>query len=272
MEASKILSVDLIDVIFDGRNKDYGAYELRKTHSSRTRIALSVTISVVALVLCLVALGNSNKKQDSNYKISSTIELTQLPEEKIPEKLPEPEKPPEPEPVETVKFTPPEIVPDDEFDEPPPMMEDMDSARIGLENIKGRPDSFIADGPKPPGDGDKKGIFTEKEDADPGPLTIVQVPAKFIGNWEKFLLKNLDGEVPVRNGAGAGRYSVVIRFVVDKEGNVTEITPLTSHGYGLEDEAVRVLKKATKWEPAIQNGYQVKAYHKQTITFEVPEE
>jgi protein TonB len=76
----------------------------------------------------------------------------------------------------------------------------------------------------------------------------------------------------VDNGAPAGRYSVVVQFVVDKEGNVSDIETLTHHGYGLEEEAVRVLKKATKWEPAIQNGIKVKAYRRQVITFEVNDE
>jgi protein TonB len=57
---------------------------------------------------------------------------------------------------------------------------------------------------------------------------------------------------------------------VDKEGNVSDITPLTNQGYGMEEEAMRVLRlAANKWEPAIQNGYKAKAYHKQMITFEV---
>ncbi len=53
--------------------------------------------------------------------------------------------------------------------------------------------------------------------------------------------------------------------MVDTEGNVSDIKPLTNHGYGLEEEAIRVLKKAAKWEPAIQNGINVKAYRKQVI-------
>lgn len=69
-----------------------------------------------------------------------------------------------------------------------------------------------------------------------------------------------------------GTYSVVIQFVVDKEGITSEINPLTHHGFGLEEEAIRVIKKAPKWEPAIQNGYKVKAYHRQVVTFNVLEE
>ena len=97
----------------------------------------------------------------------------------------------------------------------------------------------------------------------------IQIPAKFAGNWERFLTRNLNAEIPIDNGAPAGRYTVIIQFVVDVEGNVSDIKPLTSHGYGLEEEAMRVLRKADKWEPGIQQGYKVKSYRKQPITFVV---
>jgi len=86
------------------------------------------------------------------------------------------------------------------------------------------------------------------------------------------LERNLNANIPVDNGAPVGRYSVVVQFVVDKEGNVSDIQALTNHGYGLEEEAIRVIKKAPKWEPAIQNGIKVKAYRRQVITFDVNEE
>jgi len=60
--------------------------------------------------------------------------------------------------------------------------------------------------------------------------------------------------------------------VVDKEGNVSDVKPLTSHGYGMEDEAVRVIKKGPQWKPAIQNGRNVKAYRRQPITFQIEEQ
>ena len=69
-----------------------------------------------------------------------------------------------------------------------------------------------------------------------------------------------------------GYYTVVVQFVVDIDGRISDIKPLTKHGYGLEEEAVRVLRKATKWEPGIQNGYPVKSYRKQPITFRVTSE
>ena len=59
---------------------------------------------------------------------------------------------------------------------------------------------------------------------------------------------------------------------MDIDGTVSDIKALTNLGYGLEQEAIRVLKKAAKWKPAIQDGRQVKAYRKQAITFQVTTE
>jgi periplasmic protein TonB len=271
MEANKILAAPLLDLVFDGRNKDYGAYQLRKTNSVRTRIALSVTISVVALILSVVTMANASKKKGPEYRISDghfLIDVVDPPPPDIPE--PEPEQR-EPEPVAEVQFTPPEIVPDELAENLMTDIESLDSARISDRTVVGTPDIFETP-PKNPGE---EGGFIppkEKEPEDEGPVMIVEVPAKFIGDWTRFLLKNLNPETPVNNNAGPGRYSVVIQFVVDKEGNVSDIKTLTNHGYGMEEEAVRVLKKAPKWEPGIQNGHKVKAYHRQVITFEVNEE
>ncbi|MDB5197113.1 MAG: energy transducer TonB, partial [Flaviaesturariibacter sp.] len=102
-------------------------------------------------------------------------------------------------------------------------------------------------------------------------FTKVEVEASFNGDWSKFLSRNLNAEVPGENGAPAGTYPVIVQFIVDKEGNVSDVKALTSHGYGMEEEAVRAIKKGPKWTPAIQNGRQVKAYRKQPITFIVSE-
>jgi protein TonB len=62
---------------------------------------------------------------------------------------------------------------------------------------------------------------------------------------------------------------VVIQFIVDKNGSVTQLTPITHFGYGMEEEVMRVIQKSPKWRPAMQNGKPVKAYRKQPITFVV---
>ena len=65
---------------------------------------------------------------------------------------------------------------------------------------------------------------------------------------------------------------MVVQFVVDKYGNISEIKALTNHGYGMEKEVIRVIKLGPKWNPAIQDGRQVKAYRKQPVTFVITEE
>jgi len=103
----------------------------------------------------------------------------------------------------------------------------------------------------------------------------VEIEAQFSGGdkaWLNFLVKNLDGDIAVKNGAPAGNYTVIIQFVVNKEGEVTDIRALTNHGYGMEQEVIRLLKKSPKWSPAIQDGRKVKAYRKQPVTFQVVEE
>lgn len=90
--------------------------------------------------------------------------------------------------------------------------------------------------------------------------------------WRKFLEKNLNPNVPVDNGAPAGLYTVYVQFIVDRDGSIYDIKPLTEQGYGMEQEVVRILKKAGRWIPAMQNDRQVKAYRKQPVTFQVTDE
>ncbi|HRN48332.1 MAG TPA: energy transducer TonB [Niabella sp.] len=64
---------------------------------------------------------------------------------------------------------------------------------------------------------------------------------------------------------------MIVQFIVDKEGDVSDVKPLTHVGHGMEQEAVRVIKNSGRWKPAIQNGREVKAYRRQPITFQIQE-
>lgn len=110
---------------------------------------------------------------------------------------------------------------------------------------------------------------------DPRIFERVEVEASYPGGeqaWRSFLEKNLNANTPVDNGAPAGSYTVWVQFIVNKDGLVSEITPLTKMGYGMENEVVRIMKKAGNWEPATQNGRTVKAYRKQPVTFIVEDD
>ncbi|MCX6318242.1 MAG: energy transducer TonB [Bacteroidetes bacterium] len=103
-------------------------------------------------------------------------------------------------------------------------------------------------------------------------FTKVETAPSFVGGdnaWKNFLQKNLDASIPVKNNAPTGNYSVIIMFTVDKNGAISNISPLTKYGYGMEKEAMRVIQLSPIWNPANQNGQIVKAIHKQPVTFVV---
>lgn len=102
----------------------------------------------------------------------------------------------------------------------------------------------------------------------------VDVEASFPGGedgWRVFLQNNLRAETPIKKKSPVGQYMVIVQFIVDKQGRLSDITTLTNHGYGMEKEVIRVLKQSPRWLPAIMDGRKVKAYRKQPITFVVIE-
>lgn len=101
-------------------------------------------------------------------------------------------------------------------------------------------------------------------------FTLVEVEPRFPGGttgWRQFLEKNLKAVVPIDKGAPAGTFTVMVQLLVEKDGTLSEVKPLTTHGYGMEEEVVRTMKLSPRWEPARQNGHTVRAYKKQPITF-----
>ncbi len=269
MESSKILSASWLDLLFDNRNKDYGAYDLRRTYPGRVKKALFLTLLISALFITVAGMGNGKQQLQVRSEDDGGMIITPITETKPPEPEPEPVvQQRAAEPVQTVILTPPRIVDNQTIiDRPMASVDDLLGAQVGTDIVDGIPFTGISQPSLP---GEPTGFIDAKKDKESDdPVMIVQVQSRFIGDWVKFLRRHLDPVVPLDNGAPPGRYTVIVQFVVDKEGNVSDIKPLTNIGYGMEEEAVRVLKKATRWEPAIQNGYPVKAYHKQPITFEV---
>jgi len=119
----------------------------------------------------------------------------------------------------------------------------------------------------------KEITLTEKKyevDDDNKVFEKVEVEAAFRGGekeWRNYLNRNLDVNVPVKNGCKQGTYAVIVQFIVAKDGKVSDVRALTDHGFGMEEEAMRMIKKGPDWIPAIQNGHNVKAYRRQPFTF-----
>lgn len=104
---------------------------------------------------------------------------------------------------------------------------------------------------------------------------IFEREAKFPGGlqeWRRFLSRNLNVNTPVDFGAPAGIFTVRVSFLVDKEGNVSDVRAENNPGYGTAEEAVRVIKKGPKWEPAIQYNKKVIYRQVQPISFRVEED
>jgi len=120
--------------------------------------------------------------------------------------------------------------------------------------------------------------LTEKkyeDDDDNKVFQKVEIEASFprgVNGWREFLQKNIKSTVAVENGAKEGTYTVITQFIVHKDGSVSDLKALTSHGHGMEDEALRVMKQSPNWIPAMQNGHKVSAYRKQPVTFVVAED
>jgi protein TonB len=272
MQPNQILSASLLDILFEHRNKNYGAYELRATYPKRVIYSLLLATTIAGGALMLVGSTTSSDSTD--------ISLLDKPEvyveayiEPIPPPEPPPARPAEPPQVRTVAHVNIQIVPNELATDPPPTQDELRTAQVGLQKLDGVDFDNTPQAPVLEGTG--RGIVEAQRVADePVIHQVVSAEAQFPGGideWLKFLQRNCDGQVASDNGAPEGRHTVIIRFVVDEEGNVSDLVPTTKIGFGMEQEALRVLRKAAKkkWIPAVQNGRPVKAYRSQPITFEV---
>jgi periplasmic protein TonB len=270
MEANKILTANVLDILFENRNKDYGAYELRNNYNKRMSGSLLIMFIIIFISFIFYSFSNTSsiKTVTNNYRDSVKITIVNI----------EPELPmlPKPQPAIQIKsaiYTAPLILKDEivRKEDLSPELETLMESKIDLVNQSGLVDEGIA----PTLDTKSILVYPKNEIIDYNePFTAVEVEASFKGGgeaWRKYVLRNLNANVPINNGATSGVYTIIVQFIVDTDGNISNVIPLTKHGYGMEDEAMRVIRSGPKWEPAIQNGRKVKAYRKQPITFVVTE-
>ena len=276
MDVNKILNADVLDIIFDGRNKTYGAYELRKTYNKRLTRALLITGTVLLLVFLSSVFANimGKDKDKSEFDVVDT----QMAEIKKDEPPPPPPPPPPPTPppppeVNQVKFTPPKIVKDEEVAKDEKIEEIKEDQVISTKTVESENKEQVVQAPVE--DKGTQVVEVPKTDDDENKVfTKVEVDAAYPGgeaSWRRYLTNSLDADVPVNNGAPAGTYTVIVRFIVARDGSVSDVVAETSHGYGMEQESVKAIKKSGKWTPAIQNGRNVTAYKRQPISFVIQE-
>ncbi len=275
MDVNKIMTADVLDIIFDGKNKEYGAYELRKTYNQRIARALIGTLFIIILALGGNMLANRAGKGKTELIVQDVSLENVKQEEKKPEVPPPPPPKQEPPKVEITKFTPPKIVKDEEVkkDDVIKEVDKLEDTKIGTINQEGAKDDGIVAPPVESGTGV---VAAPKQEEDYDKVfTVVQIAAEFpggVGAWAKYLERNLNRDLPVENGAPAGKYTVVVSFIVAKDGRISDVVAENDPGYGTKAEAVRVITKGPSWKPAVQNGRNVIYRHKQSITFQVSEE
>lgn len=263
-----LLKKQWLDIVFEGRNKSYGAYDLRMKDGNTNMKAfiIGAVIFSVAVATPKIAEFISSATADDSATMDTKIRTVKLPpkEEKPKENLPPP--PPPPPKVDQVKFVKPEVAKTEEVTEEPPKMEEIKDKNLGKEDIKGDPNAVLT--VEPPGNGPAQQEVVEDN-------TIyssagIEVKPDFPGGIAKFysfIQKNyVAPDEPGLKG------QVFVSFVVEKDGSLTDIKILRDIGYGTGKEAERVLRKCPRWTPAEQNGKKVRCSYQIPIKIETPEE
>ncbi|MFZ9661252.1 MAG: energy transducer TonB [Chitinophagaceae bacterium] len=281
MDANKILSTDLLDILFEGRNKEYGAYQLRKQYNRRLTRALVITAALGLLIFLSSFLYNFAKDRLKRQVEVAEVKLEDIvQEEKVEPPPPPPPMAPEPPKVEMTKFTPPKVVKDEEVkeEEKPPEVEKLEDTKISTVSQEGTKDEGIVSPV------DAGGVVeAPKVDDEDKVFTKVEIDAEFPGGnnaWFRYVQREIERNIDELQDDGKSGTAVVL-FIVDKEGNVSEVRALSCSEAGvasclgpgtkLAEVAVNAIKKGPKWKPAVQNGRQVKAYRRQPITFRLEE-
>ncbi len=260
-----LYKTEWLDLVFENRNKGYGAYELRQHHSRTMVMAMVFTFLGVGAVFGTSAILQGHHKAAAPLVIR-TIDLTNL-HERQPKKLPPPLIPhplPPPPPAATIRFVPPVVRPDDSVTEKLPPITDL-TAAISTTTHAGGPGEQLPpkiEDPGPP-------VAAIIEDKTVYPVSDVQVfptPVGGEGAWNKFLSRNLKYPQEAQDAGVGGR--VYMSFVVEKDGTLSNFTVERGPGYGFDEEATRVLKLAKAWKPGIQNGRPVRVKFVIPINFQ----
>ena len=268
-----------VDMVFAGKNKEYGAYQLRKGTSGRNIKALLILVIAAALVGGFLAWKVIEQKQaEEQQAYMEAMELAQLQEQaKKEKKKPEPIKPKVEQkkeiPVarETQKFTAPVIKKDElvkEENQVKQMDQLDDKVAVGTENKEGvkdrtveavRNDIAVAAPPPPP---------APKPEVANKVFDVVEEMPSFPGGQGAlmaFLSSNIKYPVVAQENGVQGR--VIVGFVVEKDGSISDVKVMRSVDPSLDREAQRVVKAMPKWKPGKQNGSAVRVKYTVPVVF-----
>jgi protein TonB len=267
-----------VDLVFADKNKAYGAYKLRMGTSGRNIKAL--TILVVAALLIGGFLVYKIQKQKADEAAQARLEALQL--SKLQEQAKKREKKdvvkPKVEPKkeipvarQTQKFTAP-VIKKDELVKEENQVKQMDQldakVAVGTENVKGTTDrtveavrNDIAVGTPPPPPAPKPEVSNKVFDV------VEQMPSYPGGTSAlmSYLNSNIKYPVVAQENGVQGR--VIVGFVVERDGSITDVNILKSVDPSLDREAARVVRSMPRWTPGKQNGQAVRVKYNVPVTF-----
>jgi len=262
MTSSEILKADVLDILFDNRNKQYGAYTLRKNYNSRLFLALGISLSsILFLFLLIKTVRSSHTITGGNSKEEVVIDQVIPPGIKKPDPILPKRANPGP-PTKTERLTTLQIKPDDRVTTAVPDQQSLSISTISDSKLDGLPSLDIAiikntvsaDAVKPQITNAAEVLSVEREPEFPGGQTA----------WINFLKKNLMAPEQLEPG---DKKMVSIRFQVSAEGVVTDFEIIQSAGKVFDNEVIRVLKKMPRWKPALEKGQPVSRAFSQPVTF-----
>ncbi|MBR6715088.1 MAG: energy transducer TonB [Prevotella sp.] len=266
-----------VDMVFAGKNQEYGAYQLRKGTSKRNITALLILLITAGLIGGVLAYKVHMQKLDEERQAyMEQLELSKLQEQAKKEKKEEPviKAKIEPKKVveqvrETQKFTAPEIKKDELVNEENMVKDQADldeKVAVGTkdqEGTKDRTDVAIRNDIAV-----NTNESEEKKEVANKVFDVVEQMPSFPGGNEalmKFLSENVKYPVVAQENGVQGR--VVVSFVVERDGSITDVKVVRSVDPSLDKEATRVVKSMPNWIPGKQNGAAVRVKYNVPVSF-----
>lgn len=250
------------DLVFAGRNQNYGAFELRRNYNKRVTYIIGGMIAFsVALFGLKMFIDNKPKEVEKPVDMTNiVVDLTPPPPQE--EQPPPPPPPPPPPMVEMVKFVPPVIKDDAVEEEPQKLQEDVKESNVGTKDQEGEKDLPVV-----PVEDSGPG-----EAAAPEVFTVVEEMPEFPGGameMMKYIQKNIQYPAMAREAGISGK--CFLKFVVNGDGVISDVQILKGVA-GCPDcdkEAMRVVKSMPKWKAGKQNGRAVPVYFNLPINFTI---
>ncbi|GAB6012340.1 energy transducer TonB [Viscerimonas tarda] len=268
-------SSEWCDMIFEGKNKKYGAYFLRQSSSKRHLVAFLIVLIGVGVISAIPSIMEAVKRNSQNLGgVEDAFELSNITnvEEQVPEEniIKQETAPPPPPLKATIQFTPPIITEDEKVSEDDAMksqdeLNENKNIQVSIATVEGSNDKDAVDIADLK---DHKVIVQEV--AEEKPFVSVEQMPNFpggMGELNKFIASNLKYPTIASENGISGR--VIVRFVVGKEGKVSDIQIMRGLDASCDKEARRVVELMPKWIPGMQNGRAVPVYFTLPIIFKL---